>query len=173
MTVKEYLNIFNPKNPNHQEVALELIEGRLVNIEPKGANYKDTIDRMSKPIKSLSDGTGYVVLQHKPLALDDYTCTRPDLIIVNKATSSEPLQKNALLVAEVANITSSGLDAHTKANVYAKYNVQEYWLRNVSAHCLELFQKPKEGRYTRHCILRAGESFYSIYDEKLPINVIP
>jgi Uma2 family endonuclease len=47
---------------------------------------------------------------------------------------------SALLVVEVAD-TSMRLDRR-KASIYAAAKVQEYWIVNLNARCIEIYRKP-------------------------------
>jgi len=63
----------------------------------------------------------------------------------------------AILIIEVAD-SSLLHDQERKARLYAREGIPEYWLLNLVDWCLEVYREPKDGFYTSHTVLRAGDS---------------
>ncbi|MGI8743827.1 MAG: Uma2 family endonuclease [Bryobacteraceae bacterium] len=75
----------------------------------------------------------------------------PDLIVLNRHlshfTSSNPRPEDLHLVVEVADATLS-FDLTTKAALYARAGIVEYWALDVRARRLIVHRNPRMGSYT-------------------------
>lgn len=74
----------------------------------------------------------------------------PDLIVLNRDESellhSNPHPADLLLVVEIAD-TTLGFDLTTKARLYARAQIAEYWVLDVSGRRMVVHRDPLEGRY--------------------------
>jgi Uma2 family endonuclease len=74
----------------------------------------------------------------------------PDLIVLNRHESeflrSNPRPSDLLLVIEIAD-TTLGFDLTTKARLYARAEIAEYWVLDLSGRRLIVHRDPLEGQY--------------------------
>jgi Uma2 family endonuclease len=86
---------------------------------------------------------------------------QPDLIVLNRDTShfrsAKPLPQDLLLVVEVAD-TTLRFDLTTKAALYARAGIVEYWVLDVSGRRLFVHRDPQVGRYTSILVYSEQES---------------
>lgn len=86
---------------------------------------------------------GCLTLVRMPLALSDSSEPEPDLAVVRGDIEdfSTEHPKIAILVAEVLDATGHR-DRTTKARIYARANIPEYVIMNVSDKTLEVYRNP-------------------------------
>jgi len=74
----------------------------------------------------------------------------PDLVVLNKPSqefqNANPRPADLRLVVEVSD-TTLGFDLTTKAELYARAGIVEYWVVDVAAHRLIVHREPREGLY--------------------------
>lgn len=74
---------------------------------------------------------------------------QPDLIILNKATRTikgYPRSEDLRLLVEIAD-TTLGFDLTTKAALYARAGIAEYWVLDVANRRMLVHREPQGGRY--------------------------
>jgi Uma2 family endonuclease len=90
-------------------------------------------------------------------AASDYSEPEPDVAVVPKdepAWAEHP--GRAALLIEVA-VSSLRFDRATKADVYARAGVPEYWVVNVPERTIEVFGAPDGDRYTNVTVRRGSD----------------
>jgi Uma2 family endonuclease len=73
----------------------------------------------------------------------------PDLIVLNRPTTAfdrNPCPQDLRLVAEIAD-SSLVFDLTTKASLYARAGIVEYWVLDVAGRRLIVHRQPESGRY--------------------------
>jgi Uma2 family endonuclease len=126
---------------------VELIQGIVVEMSPIGPRHANPLDLLVERLVPPLVGRARVRVQ-QPFAATDDSEPEPDLAIVPALQYVESHPDRAFLVIEVAE-TSLDYDRETKAPIYAASGVPEYWVVNVAARCIEVFDQPKLGVYTR------------------------
>src|SRR5580658_7482611 len=85
----------------------------------------------------------------------------PDIIVLNRDTSrfrsANPGPQDLLLVVEVAD-TTLRFDLATKAALYARADIVEYWVLDVSGRRLFVHRDPQAGKYTSILVYSEQES---------------
>jgi len=85
----------------------------------------------------------------------------PDLIVLNRDlshfTNENPRPQDLRLVVEVSDRTL-GFDLTTKAALYARAGIMEYWVLDVAGRRLIVHRNPQIGRYTSVAAYSAEES---------------
>lgn len=75
----------------------------------------------------------------------------PDLVVLNRDLShfksDRPAPKDLRLVIEVAD-TSLGFDRTTKAALYARAGIVEYWILDIEGRRMIVHRDPQAGQYT-------------------------
>lgn len=124
---------------------VELIEGQVIEMSPQGSVHAATITRVSKALEAIF-GPGYYARGQMPLDIGALSVPEPDVAIVEGTwddyESAHPT--TATLVVEVAE-TSLTYDRTTKASLYAKAGIAEYWIVNLVDRLLEVYRQPGSG----------------------------
>jgi Uma2 family endonuclease len=113
-------------------------------------------------------GDDLEVLPQLPLTLPDDSEPEPDLAIVRAedAQSREHHPRTALLVIEVAG-DSLRLERGSKAALYARAGIPEYWIVNLADSTVEVHREPdaSTGSYRAKTVVPSGQ--------QLPASSVP
>ncbi len=144
---------------------VELIEGEIVERAPKTPPRATTITLAGRMLERFINESQHVRNQG-PLALSNDSEPEPALALVHDSPRDygDAHPATALLVVEASESTLS-FDRTTKARVYARAGIPEYWIINVQARCVEVHRDPvrgappqKEPRYMTLTVYKPGES---------------
>jgi Uma2 family endonuclease len=109
-----------------------------------------------------------------PLTLPDDNEPEPDLAVVRleDARSREHHPRTALLVVEVAG-DSLRLDRQTKAALYARAGIPEYWIVNLAETTVEVHRdpSPEKGAYRTKAVVPSGNALIGTSVPSLKIDV--
>src|SRR6186713_1777444 len=121
-----------------QDERVELIEGVIVRMAPRGEPHDDTIERLNELLLPPLVGRARVRIQ-LAFAASEYSEPEPDVAIVprDEPRGVDPPGRATLLIEVAAS--SLRFDRGTKASVYARACVPEYWVVNVSERTVEVF----------------------------------
>jgi Uma2 family endonuclease len=142
MTVAEFdsagrLQLFGP------EEKLELIEGEVYRkVSPQESGHSTGIRAGEEELRK-AFGEGYDVRVQMPLVFGSHSKPEPDLAVVvgsfRDYANKQPT--TAVLVIEVADTTLT-FDRTTKAALYAKAGIEDYWIVNLRDRVLEVHRLP-------------------------------
>lgn len=122
----------------------ELIEGEIVEMVAKGTPHSvcETL-LLRELIKVLGDRA--LVRGQQPIIISEYSEPEPDLAIVRNVDdnylSGHPQPSDILLLIEVAD-SSLKYDQEIKLPLYAKANINNYWIFNLLDNHLECYSQP-------------------------------
>jgi Uma2 family endonuclease len=125
-----------------EDEPVQLIDGVLVAMTPQGPPHALVIQRLTRLlIQAL--GEAFEVRPQLPLTLDDDSEPEPGLAVVRAedARSRTHHPRTALLVIEVAG-ESLRLDRQSKAALYARAGIPEYWIVNLAETRVEVHRDP-------------------------------
>ncbi|MBI5482735.1 MAG: Uma2 family endonuclease [Deltaproteobacteria bacterium] len=126
---------------------VELIEGEILVMSPEQSRHAAAIDVAAEALRHAFGPRATVRVQH-PLALGPESEPEPDLAVVSGSprdyADSHPT--TALLVVEVAD-TSLATDRTTKALLYARAGIADYWIVNLPGRGLEVHRQPGPDGY--------------------------
>lgn len=124
---------------------VELIHGEIVTMAPMGEPHALTIMQLNYAlVVHFNPRTGYHLRIQVPLALPPLTSEpEPDVAIVplHGPTNAAGRPTSALLIVEVAE-SSLVYDRDHKGPLYAAAGIQDYWVVNLPAHCIEVYRQP-------------------------------
>lgn len=122
--------------------SLELIEGEVVRKMTQNSPHTTGVQLAGDALRA-AFASGHVVRIQAPLALDDYSEPEPDVAVVTGSARdfANEHPTTAVLVVEVAD-SSLAVDRTTKANLYARAGVAEYWIINLQDRTLEVHRQP-------------------------------
>jgi len=150
------------------DARVELIQGVIVDMPPMGARHAALVSRLHTLLERAAGDLAIVRCQ-LPLRLDAFSEPQPDLALLRPREDfyeqQHPTAADALLVIEVSE-TRLRYDTHSKAALYARHGVPEFWIIDSARRHLHLLRNPAEGAYRSHLIL--AESFSSVTLTALP-----
>ncbi len=138
---------------------VQLVDGMLVAMSPQGRPHAFVIQELNRLlVRALPDA--FKVLTQLPLTLGEDSEPEPDLAVVHArdAASRTEHPTTALLVIEVAG-ESLRFDRRSKAALYARAGVPEYWIVNLAAGAIEVYRRPDTttGEYRETLTCHRGE----------------
>ncbi len=130
------LGIFQPGEP------IELLGGELMVAEPQGAAHYTAIWKTAKALDA-AFGPGWIVRTQGPIGLDEESEPEPDVAVVpggpEDYRSAHP--SRPVLTVEVAE-SSLQTDRERKGSLYARANLQDYWVLHLADGVLEVYRDP-------------------------------
>lgn len=149
---------------------IELWEGKLVNMSPKGTKHTVSTRRAFWLVKDIL-GKKAEVISQDPIKLDDYSEPEPDLAIAKPKLylSSHPTPEDIFLVMEVADTTI--LRDREKAKNYARNGIQQYLILNLNTNEIEDYREPAPDDYRFKRTYTANESFNLVAFPEIEIKV--
>jgi Uma2 family endonuclease len=110
---------------------LELINGRLVEMSPKGVRHENVRNQLTYFLTGLSLPTPVFVSAEPQFNLADDLYRNPDILLHPKSIITSSVRgPTSMLVIEIAD-TSLKSDLDAKARIYAAHGVPEYWVINA------------------------------------------
>ena len=130
---------------------LELVEGELINKMGKSRPHVTTHAVLfGWLLKAFGNGR---VNSEAPIDVspeDNPTSEpQPDLIVLSKPTREivvNPQPSELLLAIEISD-SSLGFDLTTKASLYARAGIADYWVVDIAAKRIVVHREPREGAY--------------------------
>ena len=136
----------------------ELIDGDLVEKMPQNQPHSAANDNGYDTLTTFF-GRGFV--QHSaPIQINADTAPEPDLAILKqhrRTYTNNPEASECRLVVEVSDTTLS-YDKTTKAALYARAGVPEYWIVNLNARTLIVHRAPTNDGYNELRTLNETDS---------------
>jgi Uma2 family endonuclease len=133
-------------DPRH----VELIDGEIIDMAAIGSPHAAVTNRLGRLFaRALRDEAALVNVQ-SPLRLDRYNEPQPDVMLLRSRDDdyrgSHPSAADVLLLVEVSE-TSLAYDRGIKLALYAKFEVPEVWIIDLSGSAIEIYREPKDGAY--------------------------
>ncbi|MGK7924888.1 MAG: Uma2 family endonuclease [Spirulina sp.] len=151
---------------------VELLEGRIVQMPPQSPFHAGTTQRTDEYLKNRLRGLASVRIQ-LPITLSTSE-PEPDIAVVridpNFYCDRHPQAEDILLLIEIA-VTTFDKDYREKAPIYARANIPEYWLLNVSDRQAYIFRDPSPSGYQSQHQLSATEGIVPLAFPDLEISL--
>ena len=142
----------------------ELVEGEIVPIQAKSHFHELVKSALNLKIaRALPDHLWLGI--ESSLYLSDRTVLEPDLSIYPRGMRLETVKGSDVIIAIEVSASTLAYDRGLKAQLYAKYGVQELWVIDVERHRTIIHQEPVAGSW-RSINMRGA-------DEELRIAAIP
>ncbi|CAN5373178.1 Uma2 family endonuclease [soil metagenome] len=144
---------------------VELIEGEVIEMSPEGSEHSFGIDILMRAIWHDVEAKNCLIrIQHMlTLSLAKKIEVEPDLCIVKNKKGqyrrANPTPVDVILVVEVAR-RSRAYDMKFKAQLYASFNIPEYWVIDVKKECVYVHRDPDAGAY-REIVSKSGKEILS------------
>lgn len=121
---------------------VELIGGEIFEMSPQSSEHAMAIVLIDEVLRKVFVGN-YVFRPQLPLNLGDENQPEPDLAVVaGRQRDYVDHPTTALLIVEVSKSTLK-FDRNEKASLYAKHEIQDYWIVNLIDHQLEIYRRPR------------------------------
>ena len=157
---------------------LELLGGHLIVSEPQGTLHAAAVGLVEEALRACF-GLGWTVRVQMPVALDEESEPEPDVVVVpgthRDYEAAHPARPP--LLVEVAE-SSLADDRGTKASLYARAGIADYWIVNLVDRVLEVCRDPVTAaaqtsawRYRHIEVLRAGASIAPLARPDVPVEV--
>lgn len=129
------------------DARIELIEGELIDMPPIGSGHMSVSNRLTRLLVR-GAGDDAIVSVANPVRLPPWSMPQPDFLLLRPRAddyaSAYPGPDDTLLAVEVSE-SSMRYDRVTKARIYARHGIAEYWVVEVGAHRLHLHRGPSPG----------------------------
>ena len=121
---------------------LELIAGELVVREPQSDSHALAIELVHDALRA-AFGPGWRVRGQLPINLDDESRPEPDFSVVRGTPRQavNPVPSRSVLIVEIAQ-SSLAFDRTTKASLYARAGIQDYWILDLTRRLLVVHRAP-------------------------------
>jgi Uma2 family endonuclease len=121
---------------------VELLEGQVIEMSPMGSRHRTAVILAGDALRQVFR-QGYFVSTQCPLDFSEITEPEPDVAVIAGQVRdyAEAHPTTAVLIVEVAD-TSLTYDRTTKASLYAKAGMVEYWILNLVDRQLEVHRTP-------------------------------
>ncbi len=147
-TVQEY-HLMNEAGVFRDNERVELIEGEIIQMAAIGRRHAARVDRLAEFFYD-QVRTSAIVRVQNPICLNDNSEPQPDIALVQRRADfyeeSLPNSQDVLLLVEVADSTVN-YDRDVKIPHYARSGIQEVWLWDLEANCLEVYRDPTTNGY--------------------------
>jgi len=146
VTVQQYAELVDQGLFENSSGQIELINGRIVQMNPQGPQHSDPIDLLGEWSAEQSNRR-YRIRIEKPIVLPNSSSTpEPDIAWVTRKSYAvrHPGPEDIVLLIE-ASVTSITFDLGEKCDVYASAGVPEYWQINVPRRELRVHRNPVNG----------------------------
>ena len=139
---------------------VELIDGEIYLMNPIGFGHGGRVKRLNRIFSRLLRDRALVSVQD-PIQVRPRAQPQPDVILLRSRdddySTSHPTAADVLLLIEVAD-SSLEYDRNTKAPLYARAGIAEYWIVNlIGAHVIVL-REPVDGVYRSVQVLAPEDS---------------
>lgn len=128
---------------------LELLEGEIVEMAPRGSRHQAAVDRFTRLFSSLMADAAIIRVQG-PVRLAEDSEPQPDLMLLRGRadfySSAHPGPGDVLLVVEVSD-SSTEYDREVKVPLYARHGVAEVWLVGMETETVEVYRGPAAQGY--------------------------
>jgi Uma2 family endonuclease len=130
----------------------ELIEGEIIRKMGQKPPHAITVSRLFAWCLSVFSGDFVQTQATINVSPEDNPTSEPepDVFALNRSAvhflSNYPVPSDLLLVVEVSD-TTLAFDLSTKAALYARAGIIEYWVVDVLGRALTIHRQPEQGRY--------------------------
>ncbi len=156
-----------------EDSRVQLIDGEIIDMPPIGPRHSDGVDRLAEVFFSRLGGVARVRVQN-PIHLDEHNEPEPDLVLARRRqggyASGHPTPEDVLLVIEVAD-TSAEYDRQTKALMYSRAGILDYWIVDLGRDHVLVLRDPTEAGYATTRVYRRGEQLRPLAFPDLAVRI--
>lgn len=175
ITVQTYHRIIEAGILGPQD-RVELIEGEIIKMASIGRRHAVTVKKINRIFSRILGERAVVGIQD-PLEMENHSEPEPDFILLRNPMDiyeeRKPIPADVLLILEVSD-SSLVFDRKEKGHLYAKANIQEYWIANLEEDIIEVYREP-DGQHFKLCMIKKnGETVSPLAfpDVQIPVSDI-
>lgn len=152
---------------------LELIDGEIFEMAPIGSRHAACVRRLQRLFTQVL-GERALVDVHNPLVLHDRSEPLPEVVLLQQPAdlyaSGHPRPHDVFLVVEVAD-TSLAYDQEIKVPAYARSQIPEVWVADLTAAAVHVYRSPSPAGYRDLTCVQCGATLapQSFPDLALPV----
>lgn len=135
---------------------LELLFGLVVPMAPIDPEHAEATVRLFRFLCERLPSVRASVRSQVPFAALDDSEPQPDVFVCPAGNYSKSHPERALLIVEIAH--SSLHRDRVKRRIYARADVDEYWIINQMDGCVEVYADARDGEWRSITIARPGET---------------
>jgi Uma2 family endonuclease len=156
-----------------ENARVDLIDGEIIEMNPIGGPHMAAIDRLTRIfVRGVGDDT--IARIQGSIALGHNGEPEPDLVLLRFRedfyANSPATEEAVLLIVEVAD-SSEWYDRQTKAPLYARFGIPEYWIVDLNRDRIACYLDPTPTGYHHTRVYRRGESLSPLAFPDLTIGV--
>jgi Uma2 family endonuclease len=140
------------------DARVELIEGAIIDMAPIGELHIAAVMHLTHCLVNAVGKQALVSVQGA-VRLSIHDQPQPDFAVLRLTADAYrqhvPAPADILLLIEVSDSTLA-FDRGTKALLYARHGIAEYWVVSVERSVLHVFREPNGGRYGSELTLTPG-----------------
>lgn len=145
----------------HPEERLELIEGTILTMSPKGIKHAACNDKAARYLETLV-GKRAIIRNQNPIQIGEFSEPQPDLVVAapvpDKYFEHHPTPSEIFLVMEISS-SSLSYDLGMKSKLYAHAGIPEYFIINlIDNQLIDLREAGPDGYHKQHTYI-AGQTF--------------
>jgi Uma2 family endonuclease len=135
------------------DARVELIDGDVIKMAPIGSHHNGSVAGLDEILRELL-GRRVTIVAQGPLRLSApgraQANPQPDILVLKRRDDfyrhANPTAADVLLVIEVSDSTLA-YDRDTKAPMYARAGIPEYWIVDLTGSRLLVYREPRDGVY--------------------------
>lgn len=159
ITVPQYRILVDQGVFEGQRGQIELINGRIVRMNPQGPIHSDPIDELESWSHQVA-GDHFRIRIEKPIEISQLNSSpEPDIVWATRRRyfDRHPTPADIHLLIEVS-ASSRAFDRSEKLRLYAEADIVEYWIVDIASQSIEVFTLPQANEYQRsHQYVRTDE----------------
>lgn len=127
---------------------VELIEGEIIEMAAMNAPHATALRLTFAALRQIF-AEGFVVDSQLPFDLGEHSEPEPDAAVIRGGLRDfiHAHPQDAMLIVEISD-TTLRYDRTRKQRIYARHQIQEYWIVNINQRCLEVYRRPVGDGYT-------------------------
>ena len=146
---------------NDQGRRIELLEGRIVEMAPMGADHADVaVDltvSLANRIKAQAASSGLRVSAGATLRIGSDSAPEPDVLVAHRRADQKYYEAaDTVLVVEVS-VSTRDNDLTIKRPLYARAGIPEFWIVEPEARLVRVFRDPHpDGSWGHEAVVTEG-----------------
>lgn len=156
-----------------EDARVELIDGMIVVLSPIGSRHAWCVNVLTEFLMRLL-GTEFAVWAQNPISIGAHSEPQPDITVLRRPSHLRrdrlPAPGDAVLIIEVAD-SSVLYDRSTKAPLYARAGIPEYWIVDLGAERIDVMSEPGPDGYRLVRSFRRGGVVSSVSLPSIRITV--
>jgi len=151
---------------------IELIDGEIVECAPMSPPRACVLSTLCADLHRIFDG-GLIVRLRSPFTMEHNNLLQPDVLVVRgmKGEFKDRHPSTAELIIEVSDSTLAQ-DRTTKASLYARAGVPEYWIVNLVDEQIEVLRRPQASPSARFGFAYMETVIYRGDDKITPLSAL-